>query len=214
MERENKMSDLWINKTEFALFPDDYVKPGFSIVDLLASDRECAVNGAKMLLKDTPEWKKYLAEYRKKLEEHGLHKAVVQLKMSRLSFSEAIPVHSTAFKAIHYTRGGVPRKLLYDAQEDIACELSVPKREVHVFKSCKGISAFIADAAQELSKDTLLYDAALRDALEEFEQRGYTFNLWNTPWRPVYLENGKRAEQVIPVEGVSLDKALSQEEGE
>lgn len=208
------MSNLWINKTDFALLPDNYVRPDFSIVDLLASDRKCVVKGAKMLQKRTPEWEKYLAEYRKKLEASGLlHEAVVQLKMSRLSFSEAIPAQSTNFRAIHYNRG-VPRRLIYGAQEDVACELSVPKREVHVFRDCKGIWTLIGDAAQEVSKDTFLYEGTLRDALEEFAQRGYRFNLWNTAWRPVYLENGKRAAQVIPVEGVSLDEVLANNCGE
>ena len=210
------MSNLWINKTDFALHPPDYVRLDFSIVDLLASDRKCVVKGAKMLQKRTPEWEKYLAEYRKELEASGtLPKGTVQFKIDRLSFSKAIPIESTTFRAIHYTRG-ISRRLLYDTQEDVACELAVPEREVHVFKGCKETGAFIGDAFQELSEDTFLYDGTLRDALEEFAQRGYTFNLWDTSWRPVYLENGKRAAQVIPVKGVSLDEVLShkQEEGE
>ena len=57
-----------------------------------------------------------------------------------------------------------------------------------------------------------VYDGTFQDALSEFVQSDYTFNLWESVWSAVDLKNGERTRRIAhltPIENVTIDDVFT-----
>jgi hypothetical protein len=196
-----------------------------TISDLLVADKHCYISGSIVVQKGTPEWAECMAQRRKKLLEfRSLEEADVFL--AKLESTLERDYVDTGLQAINYfavlgsDHKTVPKRVILDKKSGLAAEITVERKNVDVFRAdVENIMFDWGLHARKLAaynKGRFSYDGMLRDALSEFEQKGYRFNLWNTKWSAGHLENGERSKtlelmKITPIEGVSLDEVLSHE---
>lgn len=180
--------------------------------DALVSDIHCAIVGVSILKKGTPEWKEYLARRRHALE--GIH-STEELDgiMTRLDVAEQHYEPTELFAVnfdyrFEHPDRYVPKRVIFDKSYGIVAEVSAERRQIDVFRDSGGFGDLKDPKIVECH---FVYDGNLQDALQEFEQRGYQFNLWDERWYIENLENAektRRIANVVPVESVTLEDVL------
>ena len=183
-----------------------------SLFELLTmpSSASCQVDGTRILRKSTPEWGEYLKARRAELLRGGLSEQNTERIIADLEKRE-ISYVGTTFRATNYS-GYTQKRLLYDTEGLLICEVSVEANQVDIFQGTKGQNKFV-DWAKKARQDRqhYFYDGSVQEALAEFAQGGFRFNLWNTVWKVGGIENGKPTPDLaytIPQDGVTLEDIL------
>ena len=180
--------------------PDKH-KVGHTIFDLLTSNREFMLYGARILRKNSPEWEEYMEKEKRIFKRFD--EEVLQRRISGLRGREALTIDSP-FRAMHYSG----KRLAYDTDIALICEIAVAKRQIDVFRNTEFGNVLVDLSAKARILGKLYYDGTLHDALSEFAEKGYTFNLWNMVWHRDNLKDGIKggnASLITPIERATLD---------
>lgn len=181
----------------------------FSLFSLLtSSDEKLMVNGARILREGSTEWNEYLANLRKRLEKAHAPSSKVEERIESIKSDKYI-VDYVPFSAGHYK----DKRLIYNQDGGVIGEIAVPRKQIDFFQ----LPYRPLDWARKAGGEKSYFYAGtsnedlLHEALKEFEQEGFTFNLFDTPWYGHYIVNGERTKalSVKPIERVSIDQVVN-----
>lgn len=173
----------------------NYLTQDFSLFDLLTSQRNAHVNGITFLQPDSQEFLQHVESFRETyrkldftLEEIG--PKIVRLTSSCIridSVTKHLLVKETELAALKLpNHDGCPLdNILTDRGLDIVCNIRPEGRVVEIFpyRNERGNPEwrYFYDAAKAEAENRFRYDGSLMDALQEFQQQGFTFNRMRWP---------------------------------
>ncbi len=200
--------------TNLYIGPITLEKTNQTFYDVLVSDTSCAIDGVKIIRKGTAEWTSYMEKKKRTLNDwppDELDRAIARHSEVEQHY-EPVRMQALNFSSIfRYPDRYVPKRVIFDESYGIAAEVSIAGRQIDVFKDANWGHMNRLPQTHKTMPYHFFYDGNLQDALSEFEQKGYRFNLWDGMWGIGNLEDGKKTksiEHLMPIESVTLEDVL------
>ncbi len=189
-----------------------------TLYELLTRERMCCIRGLKIIKRGTPEWDEKLENYLTRVKRDLSPQELGEFKgiMQKDSVYEECFYEMTPFRAVNSTdhRGKMRKRLIWDSKKEVACEIAVPQKQIHIFRSPERYVVTAPGFGRANYFGNSHYGGSLTDALAEFTQRGFELVLWDEVWRSEYLEDGEPtqklvAQRITPVKAASIDDVLA-----
>lgn len=173
----------------------NYCTQDFSLFNFLTSQRNAHVNGILFLQPGSQEFLQYVESWRTNYQKMEFFPGEIDQKIARLasscikvdSVTKHLLVKETELAALKLpNRDGCPLdNILTDGSLDMACNIRPEERVIEIFPYRNERSnptwRYFYDAAKAEAANRFRYDGSLRDALQEFQQQGFTFNKMRWP---------------------------------
>lgn len=201
-----------------------YVRHGFPLAELLTSDRKFLLDGIRLLERNSPEWRGYVEDWRKRLEKMEFSQEQIEEKMRKI---EDVTVASTAFCGMKYDLGGYGqdtadgcpyRNFVCDRSLNRIGNILVQEKRVIILpynnpKTGDPYRNLFYDQVKAVEHGHFYYDGGMRDALSELVENDFTLHVARMPAGIDDMKKtvGKRSwlRFIVEEENVPLDRVFT-----
>ncbi|MBI2675670.1 MAG: hypothetical protein HYX24_04390 [Candidatus Aenigmarchaeota archaeon] len=185
------MANLYVNKQGPVWNPPNYVQQEASLASFLTSERMGYIEGIIFIELGTERWMRYLDECRASLKQMEFGDEEIEEKLRNLDSGKHVQngkiISGTSFKAVKYPHLDMCpfENFLTDPDSDIICNIRLDGKQIDVLPYSRPDrrprAHYFYDISKAMGEGILYYDGSLMDALEEFQQKGFGFNIARWP---------------------------------
>ena len=181
-----------------------YARQDFSLVDRLTSERNAYIEGVRFVEIGSEEWERVVSNVRTTQRRLGASEDRIERAVERLSdYADAqtskFP-EPTSLRGLKLRSTSPFENFISDWGLNIICYIRPNDKVVDAVPyyepDGRQLQSFYYDAGKVATPDTFKYDGSLRDALIEFQQKGFSFNLGR--WPIPFSIGGQKSDRSNP----------------